>query len=222
MGQQRDSLDTFTFQRLQYFVHRFPNYLLLLTLCISFQLYSQNPDINLLRDINVHRNTNLDPAFRLLSNTTTPISIVAPLALFGMSYITKDTSIRDNAIYIGASLITCSLLSTALKYSIRRTRPFVSYPDIQKASDAGSPSFPSGHTSDAFALATSASLAFPKWYVIIPAYSWACGVGYSRMHLGVHYPSDVLAGALLGAGTAVLCHQLKKSWLSKRKHIAAF
>lgn len=89
-----------------------------------------------------------------------------------------------------------------MKYGFNRKRPFVTYPDlITKKSEAGSPSFPSGHTSQAFATATSLSLAYPKWYVIAPSLLWAGAVGYSRMELGVHYPSDVLVGALIGIGS---------------------
>ena len=69
-------------------------------------------------------------------------------------------------------------------------------------------SFPSGHTSSAFAIATSLSASYPKWYVIVPSMTWATAVGVSRSWLGVHYPSDVLVGAGLGAGTALLVHVL--------------
>jgi undecaprenyl-diphosphatase len=54
------------------------------------------------------------------------------------------------------------------------------------------------------------SLAWPKWYIIVPTYTWAGTVAYSRMDLGVHYPSDVLIGALVGAGSAWLCHEVNK------------
>ena len=92
-----------------------------------------------------------------------------------------------------------------MKYAINRPRPFESYPyEIEKLASAGSPSFPSGHTSEAFSTATSLSLAFPKWYVITPAFLWASAVGYSRMDLGVHYPSDVIMGAVVGSGSAFL------------------
>jgi undecaprenyl-diphosphatase len=101
-----------------------------------------------------------------------------------------------------------------MKYTFDRDRPFITYPDITKKSGAGSPSFPSGHTSSAFALATSLSLTYPKWYVIASSYTWAGTVAFSRMDLGVHYPSDILAGALVGGGCAWLTHVVNKK-LSK-------
>lgn len=101
-------------------------------------------------------------------------------------------------------------ITTALKYSINRERPFVTYPDIVKKSRAVTPSFPSGHTSAAFETATSLSLSYPKWYIIIPSYTWAGTIGYSRMHLGVHYPSDVIVGAIIGSGSAWLTHAINK------------
>ena len=69
-------------------------------------------------------------------------------------------------------------------------------------------SFPSGHTSSAFAIATSLSASYPEWYVIVPSMAWATTVGVSRAWLGVHYPSDILVGAGIGAGTALLVHVL--------------
>ena len=91
-------------------------------------------------------------------------------------------------------------------------------PDIIKKSKAGSPSFPSGHTSGAFASATSVSLAYPKWYIIAPSFAWAGSVAYSRMHLGVHYPSDVLAGAIIGSGSAYISFKINQK-LNVRKRI---
>ncbi|MFZ9878471.1 MAG: phosphatase PAP2 family protein [Chitinophagaceae bacterium] len=50
-----------------------------------------------------------------------------------------------------------------------------------------------------------------------PAYTFAGLVGYSRMYLGAHYPSDVIAGALVGSGTAWLSYQINKKIVQRKK-----
>jgi undecaprenyl-diphosphatase len=91
---------------------------------------------------------------------------------------------------------------------VNKPRPFITYDFIQKITSGGSPSFPSGHTTDAFVTAAVLSLAFRKWYVIVPVYLWALLVAYSRMDLGVHYPSDVLAGMCLGTVMAFIGYRV--------------
>ena len=174
--------------------------------------FSQNLDIDLLRKINLERNPALDPTFKFITNSVSPIGLGAPLIVTSIGFIQNDKSIKNKGIFIGGTLLTSAIVTTTLKFAIDKERPFVTYPDIQKLTSAGSPSFPSGHTSEAFATATSLSIAFPKWYVIAPSFIWASAVGYSRMHLGVHYPSDVLVGALIGSGSAWLCHELNKRY----------
>lgn len=101
------------------------------------------------------------------------------------------------------------------KILIDRKRPFEKYPDrVDEQERPGDPSFPSIHTASAFSLATSLSIKYPKWYVIAPSALWACSVGFSRMNQGVHYPSDVLAGAVLGTGCAFANVYINK-WLKK-------
>jgi membrane-associated phospholipid phosphatase len=186
--------------------------LFILILFWTAALQAQNLDIDLLRKINIERNTALDPTFKFITNSVSPVGKAAPLLVLSVGFITKDKELLNKGMYLGASFVTSAVLTTTLKFTIDRDRPFVTYPDIQKLTGAGSPSFPSGHTSEAFATATSLSLAFPKWYVIAPSFIWASASGYSRMHLGVHYPSDVLVGALIGSGSAWLCHQLNKRY----------
>lgn len=189
--------------------------LLFSLLLLSFTTYSQNLDIRILRQINEHRNVHLDGTFKAFSNSVSPISIAAPILIFGTGLIEKDQELKQKGLMIGESFLVTTIIATTLKHTINRPRPFETYPDIQKLSAGGSSSFPSGHTSDAFSTATSLSLAFPKWYVIAPSYTYATLVGYSRMHLGVHYPSDVLAGAVIGAGSAFLCYKAQK-WINHR------
>ena len=176
---------------------------------------AQNADIEILRKINISRNVQFDPTFKFISTTVTPVSIGAPLVIYGIGLIKQDSSLKKKGLFIGQSVLVSSFITVALKRTIKRERPFITYSDIENITEASSYSFPSGHTSNAFAAATSISMAFPKWYVIVPTFIWAGSVGYSRMHLGVHYPSDVLAGALVGSGSAYLSFEINK-WLNKR------
>jgi membrane-associated phospholipid phosphatase len=153
--------------------------------------------------------------FQFVSNSEVYFVVGIPATIGTIGLIKHDDNIfRSACVTLVATAVNAGL-TTALKYSINRKRPFISYPDITRKSYAGSPSFPSGHTSSAFATATSLSLNYPKWYIIVPSFAWAGTVGYSRMHLGVHYPSDVLAGAVIGAGSAWVTHIVNKKLINK-------
>ena len=188
----------------------------LFLLSVSGISLSQNSDIELLRDINLNRNKSLDPAFKFTSNSITPISIGVPSIVLAVGLIKKDSTIKNKGFYLVGTAVVSGIITSAMKLSIKRDRPFTTYPEIEKGSSGGGYSFPSGHTSSAFATATSLSIAFPKWYVITPSLVWASGIGYSRMHLGVHYPSDILVGAIVGSGSAFLSYKINK-WLYHKK-----
>jgi len=86
-----------------------------------------------------------------------------------------------------------------LKATVDRPRPFQSEAlkdKIIQRKEAHGNSFPSNHATNTFGSATVLAAAFPAcWYIF---YIFAAIVGYSRLYLGVHYPSDVLTGALIG------------------------
>ncbi len=193
-------------------------FLIFLLFSFSFSAISQNTDINILKNINGNRNKKLDNTFVGISNSVAPVSIAIPIGVMAVGFIKHDSAIKNKGMFIGASLVLSVGITTGLKYIVKRPRPFVTYPYpiIDKVMSAGDPSFPSGHTTDAFATATSLSIAFPKWYVIAPSFLWACSAAYSRMDLGDHYPSDVLTGAIIGSGTTYLCYKAN-NWLQKRK-----
>lgn len=90
--------------------------------------------------------------------------------------------------------------------AVDRPRPFVADPDgvhlfARHAADAG---FPSDHATGAFAIATAVLLRNRHWGIVALAFSALLGVG--RVALGLHYPSDVIAGALLGCGASLLLY----------------
>src|SRR5256712_5147865 len=95
--------------------------------------------------------------------------------------------------------ITSTLVNLPLKFLARRDRPPMRRGDRPlPISLPGSFSFPSGHSASAFAFATGIGLEGPK--LLVPLLPLAATIAYSRVHLRVHYPFDVLAGAAIGVG----------------------
>lgn len=95
-----------------------------------------------------------------------------------------------------------TVVNTVAKWSVRRERPILdAVPVIRRLHrQPTTPSFPSGHSASAAAFATGVALESGGWgTVLLPL---AAAVGFSRVYTGVHYPSDVLAGLAIGAGTA--------------------
>ncbi len=90
-----------------------------------------------------------------------------------------------------------------LKVTIKRDRPFVSLANAAKAIEPSDKfSMPSGHTAAAFLVATTLACFYGEFAVI--GFGWAGLIGLSRILLGVHYPGDIIAGGLLGAGSSLL------------------
>ncbi len=188
-----------------------PVYMVVLLFCNTTR--AQNSDIEILRSINGIESTHTFS--KIISDSHAYIATSVPLIIGTVALIEHDDDMLKTSIYIGGSLAVDVLLTYSLKSVVNRPRPYITYPDINALETLSSKSFPSGHTSYAFATATSLSIAYPKWYVIAPAYLWAGSVGYSRMNLGVHYPTDVLAGAVLGAGSAWLTWKINQWFWQK-------
>lgn len=164
---------------------------------------AQNWDINLLKQIN--------PAvpnsgyWKLSSGSAYPVTAAVQGGLMAYDYFHSDST-RGLIIQHVAEKLVVVAVTEAIKIAVNRQRPYIKYPfDVHPydASETGK-SFPSAHTSLAFNTAATLDIRFHKWYITVPAYLWAASVGYSRMYLGEHYPTDVLAGAAIGIGSAYL------------------
>ena len=188
----------------------FIKYILLFQLSLSFAwsapVFGQNAmqrlDDKILINLSEHRTEEKTGFFMFLSKHNDVVNIGVPVALLAGGVIGNDKEMRQNALYVASASAVNVLATLFLKKVIKRPRPFNGLVKINAVYQPSHYSFPSGHTSTAFTTATALSHAYPKWYVIAPAYLWAGSVGFSRLYLGVHYPTDVAAGALLGTGSA--------------------
>jgi membrane-associated phospholipid phosphatase len=146
------------------------------------------------------------------SDMNAPMTLGIPAGWLAVGLIRKDSKQTQAGIRWVAAQLVNGGSTYFLKAIVNRPRPAESDPTLIALEKSPTPAFPSGHTSSAFALATSVSLDHPKWFVIAPAYLYASLVGYSRCYLGVHYPSDVIAGALLGSASAWATQKAEK-WI---------
>ena len=191
------------------------NFFFALFVLIQGKGFSQNFDINLLKAINKNESTFETNFFKVEAQSVTLFNIAAPAAVFIAGELRHNKVLKKNALYMAGSFLLSSVIERTTKEIVKRDRPFDKYSFIIKRDVGGGYSFPSGHASAAFTTATSLSLLFPKWYVILPSYLWAGSVAYARMYQGVHYPTDVLAGALIGAGSAWLGWKMQK-WIDQK------
>ena len=145
-----------------------------------------------------------------------PVFFAAPIMAWGGVWAVRGGGDWSDAYRLTVSQVATYGAVKGLKALFRRPRPFMVLPEIQSRSpryslsgpEGASFAFPSGHAAMAFAVAASWSLSHPEWYVVAPSALWASAVALSRVWLGVHYPSDVLAGALLGTGLSLSVHLL--------------
>lgn len=106
-----------------------------------------------------------------------------------------------------------------LKHLVMRTRPCIDYPMMPMLTDrplANNYSFPSGHTFGAFAAATAMCWSMKKIWGIA-AIILACAIGFSRIYLFWHYPSDVFTGAVLGIICGTIGWYFTKKYLKPKK-----
>jgi undecaprenyl-diphosphatase len=100
------------------------------------------------------------------------------------------------AVGVGVTTIAADAVSFLLKDIVDRPRPFVAHPEIHPLYAVHSSSFPAGHAATAFAGATV--LAYVARRAAPVLFLLAALIGYSRVYVGDHYPTDVLGGAVVG------------------------
>ncbi len=122
--------------------------------------------------------------------TSTPVWLTVLLSV--LAFFDERSFIRG-ALAGGMAAGLASLMVQAVKFTVRRARPNMAY-CIAKTLDRYS--FPSGHSCTAFTVAGAALVVCPAFFPVVLLA--AAVVAFSRVYLGVHYPSDVLTGAAMG------------------------
>lgn len=141
------------------------------------------------------------------SGTNTSLGILlAPVSMYGVGLFTHDSYAQKTALLTGEALADSEILDQVLKLTTRRARPESISPqgnfadtwlDSRSVTDGG---FVSGHTIAAFSVATIIADRYGRRHRWVPyvVYGLAATVGFSRMSLSAHFPSDVFLGAALG------------------------
>ena len=125
---------------------------------------------------------------------------------------------RAGAASLLALMIGALCTNVILKQLVQRPRPWLMVEGLVHIVETGDPnSFPSGHTTAAFAAGVA-------WFCTLSRRGWRLAalaaaflMGFSRLYVGVHYPSDVLDGALIGTMSALAALALLRVWEKKRK-----
>lgn len=180
---------------------------------LNSALVAQNADHRFLIYLTKNTTKKQFSTYNNISKSAYIYTVGVPLTQ-GLIYLSNPNSKNlHNVIKTTCAIAINSAFTWGLKYTINRSRPEITFAfPTHKPND---PSFPSGHTSYSFSIATSLAVQYKKWYISVPAYAWAGAIGFSRLKTGVHYPTDVLGGAIIGVGSAYLSHKLN-IWVNKK------
>jgi membrane-associated phospholipid phosphatase len=137
------------------------------------------------------------------SSAVTPfgsyVAVGASVAALGGGWILRDTSLRDTGRdAIEAEVIAAGIVTPILKTLTGRLRPSQGSDSDEFHGLSGNQSFPSGHATEAFAVASVFAARSQGWIVPTLSYTLASMVGLARIHDHAHFASDVFAGAVIG------------------------
>lgn len=198
-------------------LHRFK------TIRDSTKYNGKSIDVKIFRTFNNINNSFLHSVINVTNESLLPVSIGTSAGMYVAARINKNHYDESSAVLLALSEGANNIFTQILKYSIQRNRPYrtlnnVKFTDTTKVK--GKYSFPSGHASGSFTIATSLTLRYPDKPVLIAGlYAYALTVSLGRIYWGVHYPSDVFTGMLIGAGSAALIYSLRKPIIKAKNNL---
>lgn len=176
--------------------------------------YNENSvDVRIFRDFNNIQSRFVNTMVNITNESIVPVLIGVPVGLYIGSRIADNKYGENSAVLLALSEITSGAVSQGMKWIFKRPRPYRTLNNVYLTDTnnlKGTYSFPSGHSTNSFTIATSLTLRYPDEPVlIVGSFTYATLVALGRIYWGVHYPSDVLAGMLIGAGSAALIYSLR-------------
>ncbi len=170
-------------------------------------------DVKIFRSFNNIHSSFVNGLVNVTNKSLILVSIAAPVGMFVAARINENHYDESSAVLLALSEGLNEGVTHILKTTVRRNRPYRTLNGVYLTDTTavkGGFSFPSGHSSGSFVIATSLTLRYPDKPVLIAGlYAYATLVALGRMYWGVHYPSDVLSGMLIGAGSAALIYSLR-------------
>ena len=157
----------------------------------------------------------VDSAIVFLATYLAYILIILFLGLLFFSAYQRREKIEILLVTGLSALVARFGITEVIRFFIHRPRPFVTF-NLHPLVAESSYSFPSGHAMFFFAMATAIYLYHKKWGTAF--FIGAALICAARIAAGVHYPSDILGGAIIGATTAYFIYFFTQKWVTKPTH----
>jgi len=185
---------------------------------VAYQQKSEsNIDVKIFRAFNNIESPFVNSVVSVTNHSVIPVSALVPAGLYISARANEIRYDENSSVLLALSEIVNAGTTQGLKMLVGRDRPFRSLNNVQLSettSVSGSYSFPSGHSSGTFVIATLLTLRYPdEPFLIAGSFLYATVTSLGRIYWGVHYPSDVLCGMLIGAGSAALIYSLRSEIL---------
>lgn len=135
-----------------------------------------------------------------------------------LGLVLGSPALRRSLLLLLVSLAVAWCMARLIRWGFPLPRPFQVDAGMRWIEHSGRASFPSMHACCAFAFAQALTLGYAKRFHVLIALAWisALAIGWSRVHLGVHFPSDIMAGAVLGCASAWVVFALANAWVRRR------